>query len=169
MNCSVQGCDRPSKVRGFCVGHYNRLMKTGDLKQDVPLIDRPSRGAPTEFMKSAIVQKTNECIRWPYFCDKTGWATVQKDKKVHKVAQLVMALSGQPKPCERHRVRLTCGCRSCINPAHIEWFLPKTSTSGNSNKPVQRPIQDKYNNLSVLQILQRAGRSNRKQLVCPKE
>jgi hypothetical protein len=30
--CSVEGCDRPHKARGFCQSHYKRVLATGDPK-----------------------------------------------------------------------------------------------------------------------------------------
>lgn len=29
--CAVDGCDRKYSAKGYCVGHYNRLMQTGKL------------------------------------------------------------------------------------------------------------------------------------------
>lgn len=36
--CSVPGCDRSQKKRGYCNGHYLRIYKRGDLRADVPLL-----------------------------------------------------------------------------------------------------------------------------------
>jgi hypothetical protein len=44
MKCSVTGCDRPIKARGFCSGHYQRWQAGGDLI--APLRSRTNRGDP---------------------------------------------------------------------------------------------------------------------------
>ena len=31
MLCSVEGCEREKRVRGWCIQHYNRWIKTGDV------------------------------------------------------------------------------------------------------------------------------------------
>ncbi len=35
--CSVTTCERPTKHRGLCGAHYQRLIKHGDVQADVPL------------------------------------------------------------------------------------------------------------------------------------
>lgn len=38
--CEVQTCDRPATTRGWCQAHYNRVVKLGDARPDVPLRPR---------------------------------------------------------------------------------------------------------------------------------
>ena len=35
--CSVKGCDKPVLAKDLCVGHYNRLWRTGDVHAEKPL------------------------------------------------------------------------------------------------------------------------------------
>jgi hypothetical protein len=35
--CSVAGCDRPHKAKGFCAAHYKRVLAHGDPLVDVPI------------------------------------------------------------------------------------------------------------------------------------
>lgn len=35
--CSVDGCDRPTHVRGWCAGHYDRWKRMRDVQSDRPL------------------------------------------------------------------------------------------------------------------------------------
>ena len=35
--CRVPKCDRASRARGLCKGHYGRLMRYGSVAADVPL------------------------------------------------------------------------------------------------------------------------------------
>lgn len=42
--CSVDGCNRDSKERGWCHGHYQRWKRNGDLKSNRPL-GRRTEGA----------------------------------------------------------------------------------------------------------------------------
>ena len=35
--CGANGCGRPARALGYCHGHYARLKRSGDLREDVPL------------------------------------------------------------------------------------------------------------------------------------
>jgi hypothetical protein len=35
--CAVEDCGRPARKRGWCSGHYQRWLATGDVRADVPL------------------------------------------------------------------------------------------------------------------------------------
>lgn len=35
--CSVEGCARPLKSRGYCAAHYKRVLAHGDPRADVPI------------------------------------------------------------------------------------------------------------------------------------
>jgi hypothetical protein len=37
MTCTVNGCDRPARTRGYCDGHYRRWRDCGDVYAEVPL------------------------------------------------------------------------------------------------------------------------------------
>lgn len=41
--CSVESCDRPSKSKGLCSGHYERLRLTGSLRPGEPLGWKPEK------------------------------------------------------------------------------------------------------------------------------
>lgn len=44
LSCAVEGCDKPSRTRGWCVTHYKRWAKTGDTGPAYirPKVDRRS-------------------------------------------------------------------------------------------------------------------------------
>jgi HNH endonuclease len=37
ITCSVKGCDKPAKTRGWCQTHYVRWWQTGDVGADIPV------------------------------------------------------------------------------------------------------------------------------------
>lgn len=47
--CSVAGCHRPYSAKGYCKGHYKRVLDTGDPHADIPLGRRGTRldGTPS--------------------------------------------------------------------------------------------------------------------------
>lgn len=38
--CAVEACGRKAKTKGWCVAHYNRWWRLGDLKEDLPVAER---------------------------------------------------------------------------------------------------------------------------------
>ena len=45
--CSVEGCGRPARTRGWCQAHYMRWWYTGDVRAGDPIVPHPARtGAP---------------------------------------------------------------------------------------------------------------------------
>ena len=35
--CSIEGCGRPHKAKGYCGAHYHRVVATGDARPDEPI------------------------------------------------------------------------------------------------------------------------------------
>jgi hypothetical protein len=44
--CSISACDKPARVRGWCVGHYERWRKHGDPTAGGPLGTRSRQSGP---------------------------------------------------------------------------------------------------------------------------
>lgn len=42
--CSVDGCERPSRCRGWCGTHYGRWRVHGDVQADKPIVTKKPRG-----------------------------------------------------------------------------------------------------------------------------
>lgn len=42
--CSVEGCERPHKARGYCAAHYKRVLATGDPRPDEPIREVAGNG-----------------------------------------------------------------------------------------------------------------------------
>ena len=42
--CSVEGCNRPHKARGYCDAHYKRVLAHGDPRADVPIREASGTG-----------------------------------------------------------------------------------------------------------------------------
>lgn len=62
--CSVEGCVRPVKSRGWCEAHYYRVRRTGDPQTDIPVIEKTTGPRPCSVEDCATI------IRNGRYCGK---------------------------------------------------------------------------------------------------
>ena len=75
--CSVRGCPRKSRARGWCKLHYQRWAKWGDPEHV------PPRGAKTTVAErfAVSVDQTGDCWEWQGAHDREGYARTAYKKK----------------------------------------------------------------------------------------
>lgn len=117
--CSVNGCGKPHKARGYCRVHYYQWRQHGD-----PLIQKRVRnGSPLRFIHDiALSWSGDDCLLWPYTVAGGGYGALRiyGNKKIGSHA-LVCKLVHGPKPADDYEVAHSCGVRLCCNPAHLRW------------------------------------------------
>ena len=121
--CAVDGCDKPSYVRGWCNAHYRRWRTHGD-----PLGGRPSLdGEPLRYFHEVVLAYDgDECLLWPYAKDGPGYAKLWHDGKVRTVSRLVCEhFIGVP-PTPAHEAAHSCGKGNlgCVAKRHLRWATP---------------------------------------------
>lgn len=115
--CSIDGCERPSYVRGWCQRHYNSWYKFG-------VADRPMRVVGDDSARFwSHVNKTETCWLWTGPLNPaTGYAQIRMGGRggtyelVHRWAYRE---AKGPIPKGRHLDHL-CRVRHCVNPDHLE-------------------------------------------------
>lgn len=131
QECSIDGCERPVKTKGYCMGHYHRYIRHGD-----PLHGRKlMRGDAKQFILDNADHDGDECLIWPYGRSaKHGYAEIRKEHFGTGLAHRAMCFvaHGQP-PSPLHEAAHSCGKGhdACINPKHLSW---KTPTENNRDK-----------------------------------
>lgn len=64
--CSIEGCDRPGRSRGWCWAHYERWRQHGDLRECDPI--GPHGNAPLpladRFWPKVAIGDPDECWEW---------------------------------------------------------------------------------------------------------
>jgi hypothetical protein len=139
MTCSVEGCDRPFRAKGFCSGHWRRY-KNG-RPMEPPLMDK-RRGTPDErFDSKWLVDSTTGCHVWQdHLINGYGQFRLRKGKQVqaHKFAY---ERARGPVPGDLvidhicHPIDGSCAggtdCphRRCVNPDHM-----KLETRGDNSR-----------------------------------
>lgn len=128
LTCSVPGCTKRQRRRGYCTTHYSRWLTKGD-----PL-------APTRhYVKGTVaerfwpkVDKSGECWLWTGATSIKGYGIADGlDGRLNNAHRIAWELTNGPIPtgltldhtCHDPRVcRLgdRCPHRLCVNPAHLE-------------------------------------------------
>lgn len=124
--CSIDGCDAPSRARGWCNRHYSRWLKCGDPTElrRFELLDTPQR----RFWQKVQVEPESGCWRWVGTRQPEGYGLVtigRRSLKAHRVAYEWMR---GPIPDGLHIDHL-CRTRECVNPAHLEAVKPALNTN----------------------------------------
>jgi hypothetical protein len=112
--CSIPGCGRPSRRRGWCEMHYYRWYRCGD-----PLVSRTLTYETLEARLLAQINRTESCWVWTGNIKTTGYGTTKvagKDRHAHRV---VYEHFVGPIPDGLELDHL-CRNRACVNPAHLE-------------------------------------------------
>lgn len=117
--CSILDCGRPTKAKGYCISHYERLLQHGD-----PLGGRTSPGEPMRWIHEVALFHTSEgCLHWPYGKYDNGYGTVKSDGKNVPASRYVCELAHGAPPTPEHEAAHNCGKghEGCIAPGHLEW------------------------------------------------
>jgi len=121
--CTVDGCPKPSRAKGYCSTHYQRVRKYGD--PSVCLLNVP----PAErFWRH--VDKTSECWIWtggrrgPYGLFNLPPTTVGAHRFAYEMAH-------GPIPAGKV-IDHICRVKLCVNPDHLQAVDPALNNQNHS-------------------------------------
>lgn len=128
--CSIEGCSKPMKTRGWCQMHYMRWWTTGELG---PSGQIKSQGEALEvrFWRSVTGREDpSGCWLWTGTRQMTGYGRFPIGRgsvPAHRFAYEQLAC---PVPDGLELDHL-CRVRNCVNPAHLE---PVTRAENNRRR-----------------------------------
>ncbi|WP_249139118.1 DNA (cytosine-5-)-methyltransferase [Actibacterium sp. MT2.3-13A] len=130
--CSVDGCDRDARKRGWCNAHYQHWRKHGEPGSGP--VNAPGETDHERFWSK--VEKTESCWDWTAALNEKGygifWSNDQ-DRSVRAHRFAYEQIDGEiPDGLELDHL---CRNRKCVNPAHLEPVTGKENTRrGNAGK-----------------------------------
>lgn len=117
--CSIEGCTKPAKGRGWCHMHWRRWRTTGDPRKT----NRTPLGEPQEFFKNTVLPHDgSDCLFWPYG-KISGSAVLWNGTRMERVARMVCEHENGPAPTEEHEAAHSCGNGhlGCVSRFHLRW------------------------------------------------
>lgn len=117
--CSVEGCFRPVKARGWCNPHWKRWRRYGDpLGQPAP-----RSSAEQRFLERTEPLLWTGCLIWTGARSDTGYGTIGIDGKTVLAHRWSYEQEFGPIPSGMY-VDHVCFERLCVNPEHLRLATP---------------------------------------------
>lgn len=137
--CTVAGCLRPDRVRGWCAMHYKRWLAHGN-----PLITYPDKPLMDRLANKMLVDSGGQC--WPWVGAKNSRGYGQVTLPGHRTASLAHRVVYEwlvsPIP-EGLEIDHLCCNRLCVRPDHLEPVTHRENLArgherrkGQANEPV---------------------------------
>lgn len=115
--CTVEGCHRPLRARGWCAAHYARWSRTGSHLTVRPRY--PARTLAERVADRVVVDDQTGCHVWQGATTAAGYGELHLDGGVALVHRAVYENAHGPIP-PSYDIHHTCGNRVCCNPEHLE-------------------------------------------------
>lgn len=112
--CDFDGCDKASKTRGLCPGHYQQHRKGQELRPLKP----SSRGLTLEQRFWSKVNKGAGCWEWTGYVTPHGYGLFWDGEKPNTAHRVSWELTNGPIP-DGMDIDHRCANRKCANPEHL--------------------------------------------------
>ena len=127
--CSVEGCERPARSRGWCKPHYDRWIKRGSPTPT------PIRYRTPQERLDALHERTPEgCLVYTGRLTPKGYGLVAVAGRMVPVHKFSWEAKNGPVP-EGMELDHICRIRACFNPDHLRPVTHSQNLQNHSGKP----------------------------------
>lgn len=114
--CSIEGCEKRTHARRWCVMHYTRWLKWGD-PHHIPWVrvDAP----PTVRFWEKVDKDTDDCWRWTATLNPGGYGQFWNGAKLVSAHRWAYEHLVGPIP-DGLQLDHLCRVRNCVRPDHLE-------------------------------------------------
>ncbi len=116
--CSIDGCEKPARSRGWCDGHYTKWRRHGS-PLDVPPRRNPPKVPLQQRFDALWSLDAGGCWIWRGAVNRAGYGAFSVDGTTRRAHRVSYELRVGPIPEGLHLDHL-CRVRACVNPAHLE-------------------------------------------------
>lgn len=116
MSCSVVGCDRPAKARGWCHLHYRRWREHGD---PLTVGSRWKLSLSERFWSKVASIGSDGCWPWIGQLDRNGYGTIRVAGQMRTAPRVAWELATERTIPSGFAVLHRCDNPPCCNPAHL--------------------------------------------------
>src|SRR5699024_990034 len=112
--CSIDGCHKQSRARGWCIMHYKRWKRNGDPE--------PVSYVKTETPEEAFALRTEwqgDCLIWTGSKTKEGYGRIKFNGRVQRAHRYAWERVNGPIPDGMFIVRKDHCSTSCVNSDHL--------------------------------------------------
>jgi len=119
--CSIDGCAKPSRCRGWCKMHYWRWKRRGD-----PRKGRPQRDVGERLMSHVRIDPSG-CWVWVAALNHKGYGLMSWQGRTRPAHRVSYELLRGPL-VEGLEIDHLCRNRACVNPDHLEQVTSQVNT-----------------------------------------
>lgn len=121
--CSVVGCGKRQRTRGYCSAHYRRWWRHGDA-----LAGNAAHGEAEKWLVAHKDHQGDECLKWPFLISETGYGLIRGRGRsgVTTASRRMCEIANGPPPFDFYQAAHSCGKgqEGCVNPKHLSWKTP---------------------------------------------
>lgn len=126
--CSIEGCDKTHRARGWCLRHWDKWRKHGD-----PLGGRDYAIAQKFYNDVVLPYDGDECLIWQYSRTSKGYGHLSVVGRSGIVSRMLCEDVNGPPPEADFDAAHSCGRghQGCVTKRHISW---KTKTENQADR-----------------------------------